>query len=97
VTTLDRSVLATSTILMHSQSSGSISLKSANPKEPPSIDMNVLAHTYDRRIMIESLRKTYNFFQSGLFPTDGLLEGPKSDSDDDLLVSSSKLSLVSLP
>jgi choline dehydrogenase-like flavoprotein len=71
---------------MHSQSSGSISLKSADPKDPPSINLNVLAHPYDRRITIEALRKTYQFLQNSTFPIDKVLEGPKSDSDDDLLV-----------
>ncbi|KAJ5623870.1 hypothetical protein N7510_000179 [Penicillium lagena] len=83
--TLDCLKLATSTILQHSQSSGSISLKSADPNDSPNIDMNILAHPYDRRVMIESLRKTYDFLQNSTFPVDGLLEGPKSNADDDLM------------
>jgi choline dehydrogenase-like flavoprotein len=71
---------------MHSQSLGSISLKSADPKDPPNIDLNVLAHPYDRRIMIEAVKETYGFFQKSTFPIDKILEGPKSDSDADLLV-----------
>jgi choline dehydrogenase-like flavoprotein len=71
---------------MHSQSLGSISLKSADPKDHPNIDLNVLAHPYDRRIMIESVRDTYGFLQKSTFPFEKVLKGPKSDSDADLLV-----------
>jgi hypothetical protein len=71
---------------MHVQSLGSVTLKSADPNDPPIIDLNVLDHPYDRRVLIEALRESYRFLQSGIFPVDKILDGPKSDSDEDLLV-----------
>jgi choline dehydrogenase-like flavoprotein len=71
---------------MHSQSSGKISLKSAEPDVAPNIDMNCLSHPYDRRVLIESLRKTVEFIENSTLPVENIAVGPSGMADEDILV-----------
>jgi len=70
---------------MHAQSRGSVTLKSADPKDPPVIDLQYLSHPYDRRAMVESLRKAFDFAETSLLSAGELVNGPRSLSGEDLL------------
>jgi hypothetical protein len=71
---------------LHAQSVGSVTIRSVDPADDPIIDLAVLSHPYDRRIIIESLRQSFDFLKNGSFPIEQVLVGPKSNSDEDLLV-----------
>jgi hypothetical protein len=79
---------------MHSQSSGKISLAGPDPELDPIIDMNCLSHPYDRRVMIEALKKTLDFIENSTLPTGKYIVGPSSIADEDISVCSSVLSQV---
>ncbi|KAF2108061.1 choline dehydrogenase [Lophiotrema nucula] len=83
----DSGYLSMVAFLMNPQSDGSITLKSSNPEDKPVIDLAYLEHPYDRRVMRESIRMTWQkifdnpdvkkHVKSTLF-------GPKSLSDEDI-------------
>ncbi|KAG0644978.1 alcohol dehydrogenase [Hyphodiscus hymeniophilus] len=72
--------------VMNAQSTGSVTLSSADPSEPPNIDVGYLSHPYDRRVAIEALRTVIAYSKVPTFAavTDHSVEGPKSDSDEDI-------------
>lgn len=80
------SYLAIAAIGMNPQSNGSVKLRSADPNDPPLIDLNCLAHPYDRRVMIEGLRLALRFRRTPLLAKfyKGDILAPISDSDEDL-------------
>lgn len=73
--------------LMNPQSEGSITLRSADPKEKPIVNLNFLTHPYDARIMREAVRSTWTkiihneVLKASIKRT---LCGPASLSDDDV-------------
>lgn len=74
-------------VVMNPQSTGSVTLASTNPSEPPKIDVGYLSHPYDRRVAVEALRTAIEFSKMPAFAaiTEQRIEGPVSSSDDDLL------------
>ena len=73
--------------VMNSQSTaGSITLASANPADAPLIDVKYLTHPYDRRVAVEALRDIIDYSEMPAFAavTEKRIEGPASDSDEDL-------------
>lgn len=75
-------------ILMNPQSRGSATLRSAYPKDAPLIDPKYLDHPFDRKVMLELVRETMKFQQEsavGKYFTRYIF-GPKSTSDEDILV-----------
>ncbi|KAF2263305.1 choline dehydrogenase [Lojkania enalia] len=73
--------------LMNAQSEGSVTLRSANPDDKPVIDVGYLTHPYDRRVMRESIRRTWQ----KAFENPGMkkyikkrIYGPESLSDEDV-------------
>lgn len=73
--------------VMNSQSTvGSITLASANPADSPLIDVRYVVHPYDRRVAIEALRAIIEYSTVPTFAaiTEKRIEGPVSDSDEDL-------------
>jgi choline dehydrogenase-like flavoprotein len=72
--------------VMNPQSTGSITLSSANPSDPPKIDVGYVTHPYDRRVAIESLRTAIEYSKMPTFAsiTEKRIEGPVSDSDEDM-------------
>jgi choline dehydrogenase-like flavoprotein len=74
---------------MNPQARGSISITSSDPEVPPSIDPNLLAHPYDRRVMINAVKWTLKFFNAPQIRsyTRGIVQGPKSGSEEDIIVS----------
>ena len=53
--------LCTALAFMGAQSSGTISLHSTDPSEPPIIDPKFLSHRFDRRVAIECTRDALDF------------------------------------
>jgi choline dehydrogenase-like flavoprotein len=48
-------------ILMNPRSRGSVTLRSADPKDAPLIDPKYLDHPFDRKVMLELIRETVKF------------------------------------
>ncbi|MCJ1230773.1 hypothetical protein MMC12_007447 [Toensbergia leucococca] len=75
------------TFWMNPQSTGSLSLQSANPHDTLLIDPQFLSHPFDRRAAIEAIRHTMELIALPLVSKDTikLVGGPKSSSDEDIL------------
>ena len=67
---------------------GSVTLKSADPKDPPVIDPRFLAEPFDRRVAIEAVRETLKFLDTPQLAKDQvrLAAGPENQSDEAILV-----------
>lgn len=74
-------------ILYNTESIGAITLQSSDPAVPALYDPNFFSHPFDKRLALESTRETLHLSQTAAFQKDtvGMLSGPKSDSDDDIL------------
>jgi choline dehydrogenase-like flavoprotein len=75
-------------ILVNPQSRGSITLRSADPKDVLLIDPKYLDHSFDRKEMLEFVRETVKFQQESAVSKyfKRYMIGPKSISDEDILV-----------
>ncbi|PVH81399.1 GMC oxidoreductase [Cadophora sp. DSE1049] len=75
------------TALQNTQSSGSVTLASSNPAEPPNIDLRILEHEFDRRVAIEGMRSLLDFIKTPALSenVEKMLEGPESERDEDIL------------
>lgn len=73
---------------MNSQSTGSVSIGSANPGDPPIIDPNLLSHSFDRRVLIEGVKEAMGVLSSSKFSpwVQQILRGPRSSEDKDVQV-----------
>lgn len=73
--------------LYNAQTRGEVLLQSSDPNVPLKFDPKFLAHPFDRRAAIESLRDALRFASSDSYKRNNLadLASPKSDSDEDLL------------
>ena len=56
--------LGVAVMLMNPQSRGSVTIKSKDPNDMPVIDVNFLAHPYDRKTCVDSLREVIGFIKS---------------------------------
>ena len=67
---------------------GSVTLKSADPKDPPVIDPKFLAEPFDRRVAIEAVRETLKLMDSPEMAKDQvrLAAAPEDRSDEAILV-----------
>ena len=67
---------------------GSVSLKSADPKDPPVIDPKFLVEPYDRRVAIEAVRETLKLIDSPHMAKGQvrLATGPENRTDEAILV-----------
>ncbi|KAL3420704.1 glucose-methanol-choline oxidoreductase [Phlyctema vagabunda] len=72
---------------MNPQSEGYVRLASADPKDPPLVDPQLLSHPFDRRVAIEALRSVMDLLEAPVFQkeTVKMIGGPKSRSDADIL------------
>lgn len=81
------SYLTAIAFLMNGQSQGSVTLSSADPKEPPVLDLGFMTHPYDVRILREAVRatwtKVYENPEVKQYVKKPVL-GPKSMSDEDI-------------
>ena len=74
--------------LFNGQSRGEVTLQSADPSDPPVMNPNLLSHSFDRRVAIEGTRQALEIMESPAFARDtiGVVDSPKSKSDEDILV-----------
>jgi len=68
------------------QSRGTVTLKSANPIDPPVSNPNFLSHPIDRVALVDGLRNVYKWLYDPVMSPEiiGALALPDSDSDEDL-------------
>ncbi|KIW07570.1 hypothetical protein, variant [Verruconis gallopava] len=68
------------------QSRGTVSLKSADPADPPVLDPKFLSHPFDRVALLDGMRKVYHWLYNPTHSPDiiGPFHVPPSDSDEDL-------------
>lgn len=71
---------------MNVQSTGSISIRSSNPQDPPVIDPNLLGHPFDRRVMIEGVKEAMRLLTDSPLASQiqEILRGPQSTADHDV-------------
>jgi len=69
---------------MNPLSTGSITLQSANPSDPPIVDPQMLSHPFDRRVAIESMREAMTFLDT---LKSKYVIGPEGRDDEAILVS----------
>ncbi|KAL3463533.1 hypothetical protein BJX64DRAFT_116475 [Aspergillus heterothallicus] len=83
----DFSYVSVLVFLMNMQSSGEVTLQSADPDVPLLFNPNLLAHEFDRRVVIEGSRELLAATKHEAFAKHTLsaLMAPASDSDEDLL------------
>jgi len=76
-----------SVFVLNGQSTGSATLQSSDPTKPLIFDPNFFSHPYDKRIAIEATREVLKVVNSPGFSKDTIafLDGPKSDSEEDIL------------
>ena len=82
----DSQVITFIAAVMNPQGTGSITLSSNNPSEPPKIDVGYVSHPYDRRVAIEALRTAVEYSKMPTFAaiTEKRIEGPAIDNDEDM-------------
>ena len=71
----------------NAQSRGEVTLQSADPNVPLKFDPHFLEAPYDRRMAIEAMREVARVSRHQAFAKDtlGVMMGPKSESDADIL------------
>jgi choline dehydrogenase-like flavoprotein len=81
---------------MNPQSTGSVTLRSANPSDPPVIQPNLAKHPFDRRVLIESCRAMWKIFEAPSLKdnTVELVGVPKGRSDEEIWVSQQNFSII---
>ncbi|KAK7951384.1 uncharacterized protein PG986_007112 [Apiospora aurea] len=79
----DEEVFSAICLVMNPQSRGTVTLRSADPKEAPVIDPRFLTHPFDRRTAIEGMREMLRFFQAPVWKqkTVRTVSWPWDDSD----------------
>ena len=70
------------------QVTGSLRLRSLDPKESPKIDPNFLSHPFDQRLAIEAIRETLQFLSNPVLKSNHIswAAGPVGIGDEDILV-----------
>ena len=83
----DKSYLSVIVIGMLPQSHGTVTLASADPKDPPVCDPNIFSHPFDVRNAIEACRIAYDILTSPQLAeaTESIFSAPKSMSDEDIM------------
>lgn len=78
---------AITTFGMVPQSRGTVTLKSADPADPPVSDPNFFSHPFDRAALIDALRTTYKWLHNPRLSPNIIapLATPKSLSDEDII------------
>jgi choline dehydrogenase-like flavoprotein len=74
--------------IMSTQSRGQVTLRSADPADPPLIDPNYLDHPLDRRFMIEGIKSALQYIKSPRIAKylKEIVNTPKGDHDTNILV-----------
>jgi choline dehydrogenase-like flavoprotein len=71
---------------MNPQSVGEVTLRSSDPSDAPVIDPKLLSHPFDKRSMIEAMRRLMDYLEAPVFQknTVKMIGCPKSRSDEDI-------------
>lgn len=85
--TPEESYITHELLLQNNLSRGTISLRSANPRDLPLIDPKFLEHPYDRRIAIETVRQALKIGRAKSYQTEiqRMVHGPVGDDDESIL------------
>ncbi|KAE8443347.1 hypothetical protein EG329_001990 [Mollisiaceae sp. DMI_Dod_QoI] len=80
------SYLTALSFVMNPQSTGEVTLNSADPSDAPRVDPKLLSHPFDRRVMIEAMRQTMDYLEAPVFKKSAIkmIGCPKSRSDEDI-------------
>ncbi|KAF8858139.1 alcohol oxidase [Acephala macrosclerotiorum] len=80
------SYLTCLSFVMNPQSTGEVTLNSANPSDAPRVDPRLLSHPFDRRVMIEAMRQMMDYLEAPALKksTIKMIGCPKSRSDEDI-------------
>ncbi|KAH8646544.1 glucose-methanol-choline oxidoreductase-like protein [Tricladium varicosporioides] len=83
----DAEVIRINSAVMNSQSVGTVTLSSSNPADAPLINVNYLAHPYDRRVAIEAVRSGLEFSKTSKMKEviESHLIWPASENEEDIL------------
>ena len=73
--------------VLSAENSGTVTLSSASPADPPLCDPKFFSSPFDKRVAIEATREVMAVTESTEFQKDtvGMLHGPKSMSEEDIL------------
>lgn len=82
------SYLCALNFVMNPQSTGTVTLNSADPSDAPIIDPRLASHPYDRRVLIEGYRKLVNLLKAPVFAKDTvrMVGGPEAGTDEEIWV-----------
>lgn len=83
----DYSYVCLAALVMNGQSRGDLRLQSSNPLTPLLCNPNILSHSFDQRVCIEATREILSMTKHPSFAKDtrGMIMGPRSESDEDIL------------
>ena len=72
--------------VLNAGNSGTVTLSSSDPADPPLCDPKFFSHPFDRRVAIEATKEVMAVVNSADFQKDtmGMLHGPKSTSEEDI-------------
>ena len=72
--------------VLNAENSGTVTLSSSDPADPPLCDPKFFSHPFGRRVAIEATKEAMGVINSAEFQKDtvGLLHGPKSISEEDI-------------
>ncbi|KIW62643.1 hypothetical protein PV04_10800 [Phialophora macrospora] len=72
--------------LLNQKSTGSVRLQSSDPAQPLIYDPNWFSHPFDRKVAVEATRKVLKVMNSPQFQNGSVaIDGPKSESEEDIL------------
>ena len=74
-------------LVLNSENSGTVTLSSSDPADPPLCDPKFFSNPFGRRVAVEATREAMVVADSPEFQKDtvGLLHGPKSTNEEDIL------------
>ena len=73
--------------VLNAENSGTVTLSSSDPADPPLCDPKFFSHPFGRRVAIEATKEVMAVVNSAEFQKDttGMLHGPKSMSEEDIM------------
>ena len=74
-------------IVLNAENSGTVTLSSSDPADPPLCDPKFFSHPFGRRVAIEATKEVMAVVNGAEFQKDttGMLHGPNSMSDEDIM------------
>ena len=78
--------LSTAVLLLNQRSTGTVKLQSSDPRQPLIFDPNCFSDPFDRRVAVDAMKEVLKIMRSPQYMEDiASIQGPKSDSDEDIL------------